>query len=745
MGKKKKQTVGHKYYLGMHLISGLKVVDSVKKIFCGEREAWSGNVTTNQKININKPELFGGQDSEGGIQGDVDIEFGEPTQVANAYLSAKLPGPVPAFRGVLGFVLNRVYIGTSQYVKPWAFECVRMPAKGWYDSTANINDDANPAHIIYECLIDKEYGLGYGPLDIDDAAFRAVALQLYNENFGLSFVWSEEQTIEEFINEVLRHLDATLFVDPASGLFVLRLIRDDYDPNLIPTLNEDNIVKVLEYTRPSLAEATNQIVLAYRDRDSNKDVTVTVQNLALYNVQGFRVSSKIKFAGITNATIANIIAQRELNQLSAPIAKLNLITTRDVLTDVRIGDTFKWSWEAFGVESIIMRVISIGQGSLGDGQIRIEATEDVFSTASAIFAPPPDTEWVPSTNEPQPVTIREVQEAFYAILIAENGVGWVPPSDEYGSIITLAGPPTSDSINYDLHTSNDSGVTYSYSGSGDFLPYFILSGDLEAGSTVLEWTFSSNLQDASIDDILQIDHEFMQITAVDLNNSQVTVSRAVFDTAPVKHLSGSVALISNIQFLGVDERSYVDGDQIRVKLVSRTLQGDLPLNSALTDTVTMTSRFMRPYVAAYMTVNNEYFPSAVVPRDISGSYNIAWRHRDRVLQADSIVGETSPSIGPEVGTTYTLQIFDSDTNSLLRVVDSIVSPQYEYTANMQISDGGSAVSNLRLVLSTRRDTYESFQNFVLEFQGISPSNDPTVLENWLDLDGVTNMSTGYTP
>jgi len=779
MGGKKKVTIGHRYFLGMHMVSSLKRVDAVRKIFIGEKLAWEGNVTSNQDIIINKPNLFGGEMQEGGISGTINVEFGEDTQGPNAYLGGGAgsktvtyvkgwafdfivvdgriipqpkeitypvygvdPIPVPAFRGVLGFVLNQVYIGTSKYIKPWAFECSRIPAKHWYPSVSDIDGDANPAHIIYECLTDESYGLGYGPLDLDDESFRKVALALYNEGFGLSFVWAQEQSMEEFINEVLKHLDATLFVDPSSGLFTLRLIRDDYDVNSLATLDESNIIKLLEYSRPGLSEAVNQVILTYKDRHTNNDSTVTVQDLALFNVQGSRISTKVKYLGISNAETANLVAQRELNQLSSPIAKLTIETTRDALS-VHIGDAFKWSWKAYGIESMIMRVISLDQGSLSDGKIRIQATEDVFASATQVFAAPKETEWVDPTYEPVPVSIRMIEEAVYALSISANGLGWLPPSDGYGSIVVLTGESSPTDIDYDIYASEDGGVNYNFTGTGEPFAYIILQDEVKPSGTELTISFSNSLDTAAVGDIILMNAEYMQILSV--TSSTITVSRALFDTAPVFHQASSIGIIANIQHLGLDARSYLEGDDIRIKLVSRNSNGELPLADALIDEVLMNSRFIKPYVPAYLTVNSEYFPEAIVMRNGNADYVFEWRHRDRVLQADTLVGEDTASIGPEAGTTYTISILDTDTETLLRTISGIVPATYTYAQADQVADGGASVANLTILLTAQRDAYNSYRVYKMSFLGISPDNDPTKLVNWLELSNVPSMATGYAP
>lgn len=73
-------TVGYWYGLGAHLALCHGPVDAVTEIRVGERVAWSGNVTASQAISIDNPNLFGGEEREGGVQGAVDILMGEAGQ-----------------------------------------------------------------------------------------------------------------------------------------------------------------------------------------------------------------------------------------------------------------------------------------------------------------------------------------------------------------------------------------------------------------------------------------------------------------------------------------------------------------------------------------------------------------------------------------------------------------------------------------------------------------------------------------
>ena len=100
-GRSKKQTVGYRYYLGMHMVICHGPVDAVTEIQVADRPVWSGNLLGSGRITLDEPELFGGEKREGGIAGDVDVAFGQSTQTPNDYLISNIGKPQPAYRGLL--------------------------------------------------------------------------------------------------------------------------------------------------------------------------------------------------------------------------------------------------------------------------------------------------------------------------------------------------------------------------------------------------------------------------------------------------------------------------------------------------------------------------------------------------------------------------------------------------------------------------------------------------------------------
>src|SRR5690554_1220301 len=82
---------------------------------------------------------------------------------------------------------------------------------------------ANPAAIIWECLTNGEWGMGGAPSALDQDSFTSAADVLAAEGFGLAMLWSRQETIEDFVGDVLGHIDATLALDPFTGRFRLKL------------------------------------------------------------------------------------------------------------------------------------------------------------------------------------------------------------------------------------------------------------------------------------------------------------------------------------------------------------------------------------------------------------------------------------------------------------------------------------------------------------------------------------------
>jgi len=130
-GGSKKVTVGYWYKLLYHFGLVRGPVDAFLEFRAGDRVAWQGVLTKSGRITVNKPNLWGGQESEGGLQGSLDIMFGDSNQGSNDYLAAQLGANQPTYRGKVTAVWRGGRWGAmNPYPKKAAMK-VRRILKGW--------------------------------------------------------------------------------------------------------------------------------------------------------------------------------------------------------------------------------------------------------------------------------------------------------------------------------------------------------------------------------------------------------------------------------------------------------------------------------------------------------------------------------------------------------------------------------------------------------------------------------------
>lgn len=133
-GSSSKQTVGYKYYFGIHMGIGRGPCDALHEIRVGDKTAWIGDAFGNARIDVNKPDLFGGEGKEGGVRGSFEIMMGEPDQEAPNSLKAMLGNVIPGFRGMMTAFYNGLVSVNNPYPKAWKFRLNRT-LKGWEGGT----------------------------------------------------------------------------------------------------------------------------------------------------------------------------------------------------------------------------------------------------------------------------------------------------------------------------------------------------------------------------------------------------------------------------------------------------------------------------------------------------------------------------------------------------------------------------------------------------------------------------------
>lgn len=127
----KSTVIGYWYRLLYHFGICKGPVDAYLEQRVGDRVAWKGVQTSSGQVVVNQPNLFGGEKSEGGLSGAMDVMMGEANQGPNNFLSAQLGADQPTYRGKLTTVWRGGRWGAmNPYPKPTAFK-VRRILKGW--------------------------------------------------------------------------------------------------------------------------------------------------------------------------------------------------------------------------------------------------------------------------------------------------------------------------------------------------------------------------------------------------------------------------------------------------------------------------------------------------------------------------------------------------------------------------------------------------------------------------------------
>lgn len=649
------------YYASIHFVLCHGPIDKVSAIYVDDKLAWSGT-STGGNITIAAEDLFGGKTREGGISGLVNFDQGLATQVPNAYLVSQL-GTVPANRGVVSLVLNQVYLGLNYYFKPWNFIATRIHVTKnggaqWQDTKAEVGTGLiNGVHVIRECLTDYTWGLGVGSGLIHEASFLSAATTCYNEGLGFSFLWDKDSSILDFISEVLKHIQGSLYLERSDGLYHLELVRPIADLGTLVSLNTTNVKSVSDFKRRSVGDLVSQVSVKFIDNSTNKENTVNVSDPSLTIRQGsVPVIKSINYDGVTDTIVAQKLAIRDLQQFSLPTYSCSIVCNRDA-ENLHVGSAFKLTWPDYTDEVLVMRVIDMNLGSIDKQAITINAIQDTFQAASVNYDSPAISGWTNPVSVPTPVTVRLLNEVPYYLLARQQGDTYAQSVATTNSFIDIAGAsPTSDAISAQIWSTTS--TVFTQKGVLNFCFTGLLAADITKTSTTITIISPIDLELLALGSFIQIDNELLGVTA--MVGLVLTVLRGVCDTVPEVHLTNARAYGWN-DYSGTDDIIYLIGEVPKVKLLTTTGRGTLDIAAATQDTITISGRMHKPYPPGNVTVNTVQWPATLSLVDIT----VAWATRNRLQQTASLISFYTASITTEASVTYSGDLRRTDTNAVL--------------------------------------------------------------------------------
>ncbi|SIQ31112.1 phage tail protein [Marinobacterium stanieri] len=532
--------------------------------------------------------------------------------------------------------------------------------------------DMNPAHIIRECLTDGVWGRGLPESEIGPS-FAIAADQLFDEGLGLSFLWSEEAPVEEFVSEVLRHIDAVRYEDPETGLQELKLIRGDYDIGTLPVLDRSNS-KITKFEIPALSELTNQVTVKYHKVADDNDAAITVQDTAAITMAGTIINQTYEYPGITNDTVASMVAQRDLAANSRPFAR-GAVTTNRTVADLKPGDVFILNDPDYGVDAMICRVAKRKDNGALNGEIALEFGEDVFGTEYSIFTQPPASGWTDPIGTAENFPQQTAFELPYVHLVRRLGDSYVSDVPEgIGYAAFVGSEPTAvNHINYELFiyptganplTQEDEAIV------GDFAEVAFVTTTASPIETDVSIEPFSGVESHSAGEFVLIGNAAdsareIAVLATDLDpgDTLVFLDRGTADTSPREISAGTALYLFNEDYTYSTEE-FATGESASAYALPSTGREDYQ-GPYTYHHVDIASRVHLPYPPANVKVDGVY---GFTPIEISSNQIVlTWNHRDRVLQSNlSVHWFIESDYGPEAGTTYRVEVdaVDAENNIL---------------------------------------------------------------------------------
>lgn len=575
--------------------------------------------------------------------------------------------------------------------------------------------DSNPAHIIYDCLTNTDWGMGTASTALDLTAFTAAADTLYAESLGLSLIWTRQAAIEDFVAEVLNHISGTLFVSPRTGLITLKLIRDDYDPATLPVIDADNAT-LSNMQRKSPAETVNEIIVTWTNPVNEQDETVTIQDLGGIAVQGSIVSDSRNYYGVRSRATAMKLAARDIATASAPLASCDAEVNRSAW-DFVPGGVVKVVYPEYGIAELIMRIMQVDYGRPGEPTIKLSLMEDVFSLPVPSYDVPPESAWVDPSEDPAPAAYTEIltlpyfwanmlvdstalsgatyPDVFAGILAAQTGtdtgtfelIG--PDVDPAGNVI-MDGAGTKDIVSRGtlaalVAQEAESAMTFSgvTQGTGPMIGGFVLIGEGAANEGTAEIGLITAYADPAW-----------------------TVSRGVLDTVPRAWPADTPVwfVSSGLRVQDDTAQSALQTVSYRVKTI--TSKGMLSESLAPLVTETLTERPHLPLRPANVKAGGVAF--GTLDATAIDPIPVTWGNRNRLMENSQVLAWTAAGVTLETGQTTRIRVYDAATGTLLTTESGITGSSFD----LPHSAFGSA-NIARVKVTSVRDGFESLQGHEL--------------------------------
>lgn len=252
---------------------------------------------------------------------------------------------------------------------------------------------------------------------------------------------------------------------------------------------------------------------------------------------------------------------------------------------------------------------------------------------------------------------------------------------------------------------------YKKTGLGAFASVLKLDESMDREGTMIPFTVSNLNRPLAVGMVVMVEEEIMSLVAFSENT--LVVKRGCADTIPAPHGAGLICWIFDVSTVGGDRKEWNAGETIGLKVSPYTVAGGVPIETVNPIALPFNFRMARPYPPAKAMVNGVRWHANPSIDDTTPALSFSWVHRDRVLQADRLIGHEDETIGPEPGVTYTVRFYHSVTKALVREEVGIVGNSYTYRRSQATHDQGNPneVVNPTFTLTASRDGLEAWQHY----------------------------------
>lgn len=507
----------------------------------------------------------------------------------------------------------------------------------------------NLAHVLYQASTDP--GMGREPVEnLDDANWRTGADWFYANGFGVCTDRDpQNESVHEFRERLQKVGACSVQRSPVDGKLRLNIANGLYDLESLPVVTDDDILEFIKQPT-TLVGAVNSLSVKYFDPVRKQSVTTPpVQAPALIDAFGL-IHQVVEYPEIPTPDLALRVAERDLRSKCTPLQSFDLKVMPRAAYGLLPDQYVRLQCPKRRVADMVCLVASKQDGSLKSGAIALQLTQDIYSLPkTSVVETEPGVDTGPS-QVPVQIALQRAFEAPYidvAASLSRADLEALPV--DVGFAESIASDPA-ESRDFTMKVS--AGSAYEEVAMGDWCPTATV---VEAATyTATSFTLANGklLAQVVVGMPAMWDDEIVRVDAINVGAGTITLARGCADTVPATHAANSRLWFWQ-DVSAADPTEYTGGESINVKLLTNTGSQQLAEASAVAMPLTFQQRQARPYPPARMRINGAAAPQVIAASDLA----ISWSSRNRLTQADQLVGTESGSITAEAGNSYRLSFY----------------------------------------------------------------------------------------